>query len=73
MDIGAGVMSKAELNIEYDSAMKPVSATCTGCREKMPNPPADTVHSADLIMWLSNQYIEHRKLKHSEEIVSSQG
>jgi|KBSMisStandDraft_5_1062788.scaffolds.fasta_scaffold29187_5 hypothetical protein len=60
-------MSRTELNVEYDGEMRPISATCTGCREKMPTPPADLIDPADIIVWLSNQYIEHRRLKHSKD------
>ena len=66
MDIGAGLML-SELKIEYDEAMKPISATCTGCGERMPLPPADLQNSADIIVWFSKEYIEHRKLKHSQD------
>ena len=58
-------MSKSELKVEYDAEMKPVSATCGACGEKMPAPPADLLSSADIIMWWSGQYLDHRAKKHS--------
>jgi len=58
--------SGTELKIDYNSEMKPVSASCTGCGEKMPLPPSDLRDSAEIIMWLSMAYLEHRKLKHSQ-------
>jgi len=57
-------MNRTELKISYDKAMKPISATCTVCGERMPSPPAELQNSADIIMWLSEKYIEHQKLKH---------
>jgi len=67
VDVRAGVMSRTELNVEYDSEMRPISATCTRCGGKMPQPPANLQNSADIIVWLSEKYIEHRKLKHSQD------
>jgi hypothetical protein len=64
MNIGARLMSRAELEIEYDQEMTPVSGMCTACREMMPKPPADIVNSADIILWFSVKFIEHRRLKH---------
>jgi hypothetical protein len=61
------VMNRTELNVEYDSEMRPISATCTRCREKMPTPPADLIDPADIIVWLSEKYVEHRKLKHAQD------
>ena len=66
MDIGAGLML-SELKIEYIEDMKPVSATCGGCGENMPTPPAEVVNSADIIMWLSKQYVDHCRQKHSQD------
>ena len=63
-------MDRTELKIEYDSEMKPVSASCTACGEQMPLPPAKTFYlndSADTIVWFSEVYIEHRKRKHSQD------
>jgi len=60
-------MNRTELKVDYNKEMKPISARCTGCREPMPTPSPDLVNSADIIVWLSNQYIEHRRLKHSQD------
>jgi hypothetical protein len=65
------LMSKAELEIEYDQETNPVSAMCTACREMMPRPPADIVNSADIILWFSFKFIEHRRLKHLRDDTSS--
>jgi hypothetical protein len=60
-------MAGTELKIEYNEDMKPISATCAGCGEKMPKPPADLENSVDVIVWLSGKYIEHRTQKHSQD------
>jgi len=57
----------SELKIEYNDEMKPISATCTGCGEKMPPLPSDLQSPADAVVWLAEKYVEHRKLKHSQE------
>ena len=67
MDIRAAGMSRTELKFEYDTKSRPISATCGTCGEKMPDAPAQIDQAADRIMWLSERYIEHRKLKHSSE------
>jgi hypothetical protein len=64
-------LSRAESKIDYDQEMKPVSAMCTACREMMPKPPADIVNSADIILWFSFKFIEHRRLKHLRDDTSS--
>jgi len=56
-----------ELKINYDAEMNPASASCTACGEKMPLPPVDLKNSADVIVWFSGKYIEHRSLKHSHD------
>ena len=55
---------RTELSFDYDAEMHPVSATCTGCGQKMPKPPETLKDSAGIIMWLSRRYIEHKKQKH---------
>jgi len=64
---GRGVMSRTELKIDYGERMKPISAICTACGEKMLTPPADLENSADIIVWFSEKYVEHRRLKHSQD------
>jgi hypothetical protein len=61
------MMSRTELQIEYSDQMKPISATCAGCGEKMPMPPVDLENTVDVIVWFSNKYLDHRKLKHSND------
>jgi hypothetical protein len=59
--------TRTELRISYDEKMHPISATCGGCEEKMPTPPAEMQNSADVISWFAGKYIEHRRLKHSKD------
>ena len=62
---------KTELRFAYDENMRPISATCTGCGEQMAKPDPSLENSADIVMWLSEQFLEHRKEKrHRSEDVS---
>ena len=45
----------SELKIEYNDEMKPTSATCTGCGEKMPQLPSDLQSAADAVVWLAEK------------------
>ena len=54
----------AELAIRYDENLRPVSAQCSSCGLHMPPPPSDLHDTADIILWLSDHFIEHRKQKH---------
>jgi len=56
---------KPELAISYDSNMRPVSSTCTGCGEVLPAPPLELTDSADIILWLSFQFLAHKAMRHS--------
>ena len=67
MEIGAGVMYRTELKVSYDPEIKPVSGSCTVCGEEMPKSPADLQNPTDIIVWLSDKYIEHKKVKHSHD------
>jgi hypothetical protein len=60
-------MYRTELKVEYNAEMKPTSASCTACGEKMPKSPADLENPADIIVWLSGKYIEHKRAKHSQD------
>jgi len=60
-------MTRTELKFEYDDHARPISATCAACGERMPEPPPDLQNPADIIVWTSEKYIEHRKLKHSQD------
>jgi hypothetical protein len=62
---------RTELRFAYDHNMRPFSATCTGCGEKMPISPSIIKDSADIVMWLSQRYLEHRKLKHGNDVDQS--
>lgn len=55
---------RSELAIIYNDDMYPVSATCTHCGEKMQSPDARLEFAADIILWFSVQFLEHKKRKH---------
>ncbi|WP_162601615.1 hypothetical protein [Occallatibacter savannae] len=61
------LIKAGELKLKYDPEMKPVSAWCSLCGEKMPDVPANLRDSGEIIMWMSMEFIEHRTLKHSNE------
>ena len=60
-------MKVAELKVEYDPQMLPLFGYCTACGQKMPELPGDLQDSADMIAWWAAIYVEHWKLKHSQE------
>ena len=53
----------SELSFIYDADMRPVSARCSRCRQLMPPPPSALRDAGDMVMWLSQQFIEHKRLK----------
>ena len=55
---------KQELAINLNSDMRPVSATCNICGEMMPLPPFTLKDSADIISWLSGQFLQHKEHQH---------
>lgn len=58
------MVPRTELAISYDDDMFPVSAACTHCGEKMPKPDAGLEFPADIILWFSVRFLEHKRLKH---------
>ena len=58
---------RTELHFDYDDRMHPIGATCSACGEWMPRPDPRLKDSAEIILWFSEKYIEHRKLKHSQD------
>jgi len=60
-------MYRSELNLNFDAEMNPVSGSCSACGEKMPKSPADLRDSAEIIVWLSAKYTEHKMQKHAQE------
>ena len=55
---------RTELAITYDRTMHPLSAVCKGCGERMPQPSPEVEAPVDIILWFSQLYVEHRRLKH---------
>ena len=56
---------KTELAFSYDQRMRPVSAKCSLCGEGMPAPASELSAPADIVFWLAQKFVEHKKLKHS--------
>jgi hypothetical protein len=56
---------RPELAFNYDRDMRPVSAQCSLCGEKMPPLPPDVRLPGDVIVWLSRRFLDHKKLKHT--------
>ena len=54
----------SELVIRYDPDLRPISAQCTSCGQKMPSLPSDLDDTAARIIWFSDHFIEHKKRKH---------
>jgi hypothetical protein len=54
-----------ELAFTYDAETRPASAMCTACGEQMPQPSSDLHDVVATIMWLSRDFIEHKRIKHA--------
>jgi hypothetical protein len=68
MDRGASLAVRIELRFVYDENMRPIGATCSSCGEKMPKPDPALKDAAEIVMWFSERFLEHRNLlKHSQE------
>lgn len=57
---------RPQLTFQYGHSMCPLSATCSVCGAVMPLPPANLTRPADIVMWLSRQFIEHKRETHSQ-------
>jgi len=66
-----GMAMRTELAITYDRNMHPLSAKCKGCGEQMRPPAPELKEPVDIILWFSQLYVEHRKLKHAIETQSA--
>lgn len=53
-----------ELAFFYDQSMRPVAAKCRLCGEGMPEPDLELRSPADIVFWLSQRFIEHKRQKH---------
>jgi hypothetical protein len=56
-----------ELSFVYDPEMRPVTARCSVCGQLMAPPPSTVRDAADMVMWLSQQFLEHKRLKHPQQ------
>jgi hypothetical protein len=54
-----------ELAFIYDAHIRPLSGKCTACNEEMPTPSPDFYDAVEAITWLSAQFVQHNRLKHS--------
>jgi len=61
---------KTELVFSYDQRMRPVSAKCRLCGEGMPEPASELGAPADVVFWLAQQFVEHKKQKHPVTVES---
>jgi hypothetical protein len=55
---------RTELAISYDGDLFPISAACTYCGEQMPKLAKDAKTAAEIILWCSVRFPEHKNLKH---------
>jgi hypothetical protein len=55
---------RTKLTFIYDAEMRPVAAKCTRCDRLMLPPPSTLHDAADIVMWLSQRFLEHKRLKH---------
>jgi len=55
---------RTALAITYDGFMHPLAAKCRDCGEEMRQPGPELVEPVDIILWFSQLYVEHRRLKH---------
>jgi len=55
---------RPELSFIYDPEMRPVSARCSLCGQLIQPPPSTVLDAADMVVWLSQQFIEHKRLRH---------
>jgi len=61
-----GGPTRSELAIAYDRYFYPLAASCTCCGERMPDPPKAIGMAADVVLWFSQQFLEHKKRKHPD-------
>ena len=57
---------RTELSFIYDATMRPISALCSLCGQAM-QPPSTLRDAADTVMWMSQRFIEHKRLNHSTQ------
>ena len=58
----------SELTFIYDAEMRPVAARCSICRKLMPPPPSHLRDAADMVLWLSEQFILHKRKEHPKPL-----
>lgn len=60
---------KSELVFQYDDSSFVISAKCSLCGDKMPQPPANVTLSRDRVLWFAKRFLEHKKQLHAEAAV----
>ena len=53
-----------QLIIEYDMHLKPISAKCSLCKEKMPLMESTLVSTSEIDKWFQIQFELHKRRKH---------
>lgn len=56
---------RTDLKFDYSGEISPISAICLACGERMPTPPPSLRDPAEIVLWLSENYLEHKKLTHA--------
>jgi hypothetical protein len=59
--------TRTELQITYDNLGDPISAECTRCGKVIPLPGPGMRTPADVVMWLSEQFLRHKRINHPPE------
>lgn len=57
---------RTELAFIYDKNMRLISAKCKQCGEEMPDPSPELALPADIVMWFSVHFLEHKQHKHPQ-------
>jgi len=55
---------RTELSFTYDATMRPISALCSLCGQPIPSPPSNLSNVADIVMYMSLGFLEHKRLNH---------
>jgi hypothetical protein len=59
--------ARTELQIAYDKVGNPISAECTRCGKVIPVPGSTMRAPADVIVWLTEQFLRHKRINHPPE------
>jgi len=62
---------KTELAFSYDDSMRPTSARCKLCGQVIASPVAELTSPAEIVMQMSERFLEHKKQQHPELTTAS--